>query len=111
MASNAVYKVTFVQTNGDERNLEIPQGVSLMEAARNAEIDGILGDCGGSCSCATCHVYVDAQWKDRVGPPDEIEASTLDMVSGLVRDDSRLCCQLIMQPTLDGLRVTVAPSD
>ena len=107
----AALKVTFVQIDGVEKAVQVHPGESLMEAGRNAGIDGILGDCGGSCSCATCHVYVDAQWRDRVGPPDDVEASTLDMGSSVTREDSRLCCQVIMRAELDGLRLTVAPLD
>ena len=107
----AALKVTFVQIDGVEKVVEVSPGETLMEAGRNAGVDGILGDCGGSCSCATCHVYVDAQWRDKVGAPDEVEASTLDMGSSGAREDSRLCCQVIMRGELDGLRVTVAPSD
>jgi len=104
-------KVTFVQADGVEKTIEdVATGQSLMEVGRFHGVDGILGDCGGSCACATCHVYVDAQWQAAVGPPDEIEHSTLDMVSDLHRSNSRLCCQILLRPELDGLKVTVAPS-
>jgi 2Fe-2S ferredoxin len=82
-----------------------------MELARANGVEGILGDCGGGCACATCHVYVDAKWLDVVGPPDEIESAALDMVSDIQRSNSRLCCQIKVRPELDGLKVTVAPSD
>jgi 2Fe-2S ferredoxin len=104
-------KVTFVQMNGVEKTVEnVEPGESLMMIARANGVDGILGDCGGSCSCATCHVYVDPQWTEKAGSPDEIEASTLDMVSDIQRSNSRLCCQITMRPELNGIRVTVAPS-
>jgi len=104
-------KVTFVQLNGVEKTIEgAESGQSLMTLARENGVEGILGDCGGCCSCATCHVYVDPQWQTLVGPPDEVENSTLDMASDLQRSNSRLCCQITLRPELDGVRVTVAPS-
>lgn len=103
--------VTLVQQDGREVVIDnAPPGESLMEVARAHGVDGILGDCGGGCACATCHVYVDPNWREIVGPPDEIEAMTLDMVSEITRDNSRLSCQIRIAPELDGLRVTVAPS-
>ncbi|MFV8818004.1 2Fe-2S iron-sulfur cluster-binding protein [Haliea sp. E17] len=104
--------VTLVQVDGQEVVIDdAPLGESLMEVARSRGVDGILGDCGGGCACATCHVYVDPAWEDAVGKPDEIEEMTLDMVSHVTRDNSRLSCQIRISPDLDGLRVTVAPSD
>lgn len=104
-------KVTFIQTDGVEKTFEdVVPGQSLMEVGRSNGVDGILGDCGGSCACATCHVYVDPQWQAIVGPADEVEHSTLDMVSDIQRSNSRLCCQIMLRAELDGLRVAVAPS-
>jgi 2Fe-2S ferredoxin len=104
------FKVTFVQNNGVEKTIDAEPGESLMELARANGIEGILGDCGGGCACATCHVYVDAKWFDVVGPPDEVESAALDMVSDIQRSNSRLCCQIKVRAEIDGLRVTVAPS-
>ena len=102
-------KVTFVQLDGVEKTIEnVAPGLSLMEVARMNGIPGILGDCGGACACATCHVYVDPKWQAIVGPPDQIEAAMLDMVTE-VQPSSRLSCQIAMRPELDGVRVTVAP--
>lgn len=102
-------KVTFAQADGTEKTLDnLAPGESLMEAARFNAIPGILGDCGGSCACATCHVYVDAKWQAAVGQPDEVEVATLDMALE-VKPNSRLCCQIKLRQELDGLRVTVAP--
>src|SRR5438445_5993767 len=104
-------KVVFVQVDGVERVIDDAEpGQTLMTLARANGVDGILGDCGGCCSCATCHVYVDPQWQSTVGPADEVETSTLDMVSDVVRPNSRLSCQITMRAEFDGLRVTVAPS-
>jgi len=104
--------VTFVQQDGVEKVIEdATEGDSLMEIGRGAGVEGILGDCGGGCACATCHVYVDPEWLEAVGRPDDIEEMTLDMVSDIVRSNSRLCCQIRMRPELDGLRMAVAPSE
>jgi len=104
--------ITFVQLDGVEKVIEdATEGESLMEIARAAGVEGILGDCGGGCACATCHVYVEPEWLDVVGQPDDIEEMTLDMVSDIHRSNSRLCCQIKMSPELDGLRVAVAPSE
>ena len=102
-------KVTFVQNDGVEKTIEdLDPDQSLMEAARNNGVKGILADCGGGCACATCHVYVDPQWQSLVGPPDSVEAGVLDMLEAL-KENSRLSCQIKLRPELDGLRVTVAP--
>jgi 2Fe-2S ferredoxin len=105
-------RVTLVQADGAVVIIEdAAVGVSLMEVAKARGVDGILGDCGGGCACATCHVYVDPEWLDVVGPPDAIEEMTLDMVSDIQRSNSRLGCQISLRPELDGLRVTVAPNE
>lgn len=104
-------KVTFVQLDGAEKTIgDLEPGRSLMQVARDNGVDGILGDCGGGCACATCHVYVDPEWMPVVGQPDEIEGGALDMVSDVQRSNSRLACQIQVRQELDGLRVTVAPS-
>lgn len=104
-------KVTFVQVNGVEKTIEDAEpGQSLMSVGKANFVEGILADCGGCCSCATCHVYVDPQWQAAVGPADEVETSTLDMVSDVFRSNSRLSCQITLRAELDGLKVAVAPS-
>ncbi len=105
-------KVTVTLTQRDGQAIVIEDaatGTSLMEVARANKVDGILGDCGGGCACATCHVYVEPQWLEVVGAPEEIEDMTLDTVPDIRRDNSRLSCQIILGPELDGLRVQVAP--
>lgn len=105
-------RITFVQVNGVEKTIEDARpGETLMVVARAHGVEGILGDCGGSCSCATCHVYVDPEWQAAVGPPDEVESLTLDTVSSVLRSNSRLGCQVVLRPELDGLKVTVAPGE
>jgi 2Fe-2S ferredoxin len=103
--------VTFVEEDGNRHEIsDAPLGMSLMELARTRGVDGILGDCGGVCACATCHVYIAANWTEIVGPPDEIESEMLDMVADVMREGSRLSCQIKVAPELDGLEVTVAPN-
>lgn len=105
-------KVTFVQPNGVEKTItDGAVGESLMELAKANGVEGILGDCGGGCACATCHVYVAPEWMDVVGKPDDIEDMTLDMVSDLHKPNSRLCCQIRLKPEMDGLTMTVVPMD
>jgi 2Fe-2S ferredoxin len=79
-----------------------------MELARANGIEGITADCGGACACATCHCYITEEWREVVGPPDDVEEMTLDMAPNL-RPESRLTCQIQLRPELDGLRVEVAP--
>ncbi len=103
--------VTFVDVDGIERTVpDAEDGQSLMEAARANSVEGIFADCGGACSCATCHVYVDADWMAEVGPPDDIEFAMLDMIADVLQENSRLSCQIRLSGALDGLKVTVAPS-
>jgi 2Fe-2S ferredoxin len=102
--------ITFVQMDGVEKVItDAEVGESLMELARANGVDGILGDCGGGCACATCHVFVEPQWQEKVGAPDDIEDMTLEMVSDIRKPSSRLCCQISVSEELDGLRVAVAP--
>jgi 2Fe-2S ferredoxin len=102
-------KVTFVEPDDTVRVLDdVRPGRTLMEVARDHAIAGIPADCGGSCACATCHVHVDPQWVDIVGPPDAIEEGLLDMVDNAQPGRSRLSCQIVLRPEMDGLKVMVA---
>lgn len=104
-------KVTMTDVEGQTRVFDdVEEGVSLMELGKQKGVAGIMGDCGGGCACATCHVYVGAEWFDKVGEPDEIEFAMLDMVADVMKDTSRLGCQIKMTPELDGIEVTVAPA-
>ncbi|EJL24805.1 2Fe-2S iron-sulfur cluster-binding protein [Novosphingobium sp. AP12] len=104
-------KVTMIDVDGDTHTFDdVEEGISLMELGRQNGVSGIMGDCGGGCACATCHVYVDDNWMEKVGEPDEIEFAMLDMVADVMKDNSRLGCQIRMVPELDGLEVTVAPA-
>ncbi len=98
-------KVTFIEHDGERRTVEATAGSSLMLAAVSNKVPGIDADCGGCCSCGTCHVYVNGEWLDKLQPVDEDEEDMLDMVDGR-RENSRLACQIEVGDHLDGLVVT-----
>lgn len=102
-------KVTYVAHDGDARTIEVEAGLSLMQAAIGNGIDGIIAECGGSMSCATCHVFVEEAWLDRLAPPTPMEDGLLDC-----RDDrtkaSRLACQIVLEDALDGIVVRLPES-
>ena len=98
-------KVTYISFNGEERVLELANGSSVMRGAVENKVRGIIGDCGGECSCATCHVYVDSDWIDRVGDIGPTEAIMLDEVCAPRETNSRLGCQIKITDALDGLVV------
>ncbi|WP_295525917.1 2Fe-2S iron-sulfur cluster-binding protein [uncultured Pseudacidovorax sp.] len=96
--------VVFIDPQGAEHAVEAPVGRSLMQVAVDHGVPGILGDCGGACSCATCHGYVDPAFLPLLPARTETETFMLEGVPDL-RDTSRLCCQIRMQAELEGLRV------
>lgn len=98
-------KVTYIDHSGTEREIEAKSGETIMETAVKNGVPGIDADCGGACACATCHVYVDEAFMDRVGPPGEMEQSMLDFAEN-VRPTSRLSCQIQLSAELDGIKVT-----
>lgn len=100
-------KVTYVQPDGLERVIDGPVGSTVMEVAVDNDVAGIVAECGGACSCATCHVYVDPAWLDKLRPPDPQEDGMLDCVLER-RANSRLSCQIVLREDLDGLVVRVA---
>ena len=100
--------IIFKTPDGKEHSVTVDEGVTVMEAGRDANLC-IEGTCGGCLSCATCHVIVDADWYAKTGGPSEDEEYMLYLAFGL-SDTSRLGCQIAMSPELDGLRVTV-PDD
>ena len=97
-------KITFIEHDGTERAVEGVAGNSLMLAAASNNVPGIDADCGGCCSCATCHVYVKDEWLDRLPPMGEDEDDMLDM-AGDRQQNSRLSCQISISEDLDGLIV------
>jgi ferredoxin, 2Fe-2S len=100
-------KLIVVNRDGEERELEGSSGSSVMEVIRNAGIEELLALCGGCRSCATCHVYVDPAFADKLPPMVEEEDALLDS-SEHRRPQSRLSCQIPFVPELDGLRVEIA---
>lgn len=103
-------KLVVVTRAGEERTVNAEAGLSVMENIRDNGFDELLALCGGSCSCATCHVHVDETWTEAVGKPGADEDDLLDS-SDHRQSNSRLSCQIEMSDDLDGLRVTIAPED
>ncbi|UWQ90352.1 2Fe-2S iron-sulfur cluster-binding protein [Aliisedimentitalea scapharcae] len=97
--------ITFVDHRGVRRDIEIAEGHSLMEGARDAGIDAIAADCGGACACATCHVYIDDAWQARVSPRDSMEEEMLDFAAAQTDSRSRLACQITINASHNGLTV------
>jgi 2Fe-2S ferredoxin len=98
--------IKFIDSTETEFAVEAPLGTSAMQAATGNGVPGIDGDCGGMCACATCHVYVDEAWRERVGGRGEQEESMLSF-SPILQDNSRLCCQIVMREDLDGIVLRV----
>ena len=103
-------KLLVTNRAGEESAVDAANGVSVMEAIRDNGFDELLALCGGCCSCATCHVYVDPAFADQVAPLGEDENDLLDSTDHR-QANSRLSCQLQMTDALDGLKVTIAPED
>ena len=104
-----VPRVRFLLPSGESVELIGDIGQSVMEVAKRGAIDGIPGECGGCCACATCHVYVDAAWIPRVGSPSADESDMLDF-AGARMPESRLSCQIRLRQDLDGLTLRLPPS-
>jgi len=102
-------KITYIAHDGSSRTLDVKSGLTVMEGAVKNNVPGIDADCGGACACATCHVYVDEAWVDKVGKPSAMEESMLDFAEG-VQANSRLSCQIKVTDDLDGLVVTTPES-
>ena len=102
-------KITFVSADGTRRTVEAETGSTVMEAAIRNKIPGIDAECGGACSCATCHVYVDEEWLPAVGAAKPMEEDMLDFAFD-VRDESRLSCQIKATAEIDGLVVNLPKS-
>src|SRR5882672_3406843 len=100
-------KIIARDRKGVEHVLEGTEGWTVMEALRDAGLP-ITAECGGACACATCHVYVDDGWYEKLPAPSEAEIDMLDMALA-VEPNSRLSCQVICSDTTDGIKVTVAP--
>ena len=97
-------KITYIEHNGKSHTLEVANGLTVMEGAVQNNIPGIDADCGGSCACATCHVYVDEKWFNKLPNKESAEEDMLDMAFE-PKKFSRLSCQLTVSDVLDGLVV------
>jgi len=98
-------KINYTDKSGNVRTVEVENGLSVMEGALQNNIPGIDADCGGSMACATCHVYVEEKWLDKIPKAEEAEIDMIDMAFE-PKKNSRLSCQLIISEELDGLNVT-----
>ena len=98
-------KITFNDFQGNSKTIEVDNGLSVMEGAIQKDIPGIDADCGGSMACATCHVYVEDKWFDKIPKAEDAENDMIDMAFE-PKKNSRLSCQIIVSDELDGLEVT-----
>ena len=99
-------KIKYIEFNGNEHEIEVSNGLTVMEGAIKNKIPGIDADCGGACACATCHVYVDNKWIEKLSPKDDSEEDMLDFAFD-VKDNSRLSCQITVSDELGGLVVNM----
>jgi 2Fe-2S ferredoxin len=97
--------ITFESSDNSRREVQAPNGTTLMEIAVKSGIEGIEAECGGTCSCATCHVYVDERFVGALPPPASDEIEMLDFVADERKPNSRLSCQIVVDPALEGMVV------
>jgi 2Fe-2S ferredoxin len=102
-------KITYIEHNGSEHTIDVPVGWTVMEGAVKNRVPGIDADCGGACACATCHVYVDPAWRDKIPAREDMEESMLDFALD-TQPESRLSCQIKVKEELDGLIVRMPRS-
>jgi len=102
-------QITYITTDGGQHDVDVSEGSTVMEGAIDNMIEGILAECGGSCTCATCHVYVDDAWLDKIEGPGEFEKDLLEMVVD-PSPNSRLSCQITVSAKLEGLVVKMPKS-
>ena len=98
-------KITYIEHNGKSHTINVENGLTVMEGAVQNNLPGIDADCGGSMACATCHVYVDDKWFEKIPKAEDAEADMIDMAFE-PKKNSRLSCQIIVDNELDGLEVT-----
>lgn len=102
-------KITYVEHDGTEHVVDVADGLSIMEGAVNNMVPGIDADCGGACACATCHVYVDEKFMDKIETKEDMEQTMLDFAPD-VKDNSRLSCQIKVSAALEGMIVRMPES-
>jgi 2Fe-2S ferredoxin len=100
-------KATWILPDGRQITADVREGMNLMQAAVANSIPNVIGECGGNLSCATCHVYVADDWAATTGEPRDFEDPMLDVAEAERRPTSRLSCQLVMSPALDGITLIV----
>tara|TARA_B110000881_G_C18114103_1_gene288929 strand:+ start:65 stop:385 length:321 start_codon:yes stop_codon:yes gene_type:complete len=98
-------KINFIDKSGNKKSVEVDTGLSVMEGAIQNNIPGIDADCGGSMACATCHVYVEEKWLDKIPKAEDAEIDMIDMAHE-PKKNSRLSCQIIISNDLDGITLT-----
>ncbi len=98
-------KITYIEFNGKEHTIDVANGLTVMEGARDNNVAGIEADCGGACACSTCHVYVEESWVEKLPAKDDMEADMLDFAFEPNAETSRLTCQIKVTDDLDGLIV------
>tara|TARA_B100000700_G_C14634243_1_gene664295 strand:+ start:52 stop:372 length:321 start_codon:yes stop_codon:yes gene_type:complete len=98
-------KITYIDSSGNSKTIDVANGLSVMEGAIQNNIPGIDADCGGGMACATCHVYVKEEWLNKLDKPEDAEQDMIDMAFE-PKKNSRLSCQIIVTDELDGLKVT-----
>ncbi len=103
-------KVTYVEVGGGARVIDVAEGWTVMQGATVNGVAGMEAECGGSCACGTCHVYVDETSLAKLPLPQETETATLDLVAAELRPTSRLSCQITVTADLDGLIVHLPAS-
>ena len=101
-------RIKYIEVTGNEHDIEVPIGFSVMAGAVQNMVPGIDAECGGACACGTCHVVVDPEWQFKLPPKQEMEAAMLEFVAE-PQDGSRLSCQLQVTSDLDGLTVRIPP--
>jgi 2Fe-2S ferredoxin len=102
-----VARIRYKYPDGTSREVDVPAGRSVMLGATTNGLPGIEADCGGALACATCHVYVDSDWVAKVPAPEQQESDMLQGTAAQLRPNSRLSCQIVVTPALDGLTVEV----
>ena len=98
--------IVFIEPDGARHEIQAPVGITLMEAATQHGVRGVIAQCGGACACATCHVYIAPEWIGKLAPREEMEEGMLEN-AWEPRANSRLSCQIHITAQLDGLQVTV----
>lgn len=101
--------INYIQHDGSHYEAEVPAGTTIMQGALDNGIDGILAECGGSLACATCHCYIEEDWREKTGEADEVENDLLEMVDAR-NEKSRLSCQITVTEDMEGLTVHLPES-